>query len=101
MRDWSLRREYCRCNLVAWVEHGCATHLFLRWVAHPCSTHSTSPPHSSCAVVLPSATSNSLNSGTHIAEIVNPNAPAMTKNGNSGSVDSSLPGFETMMLMTQ
>lgn len=58
--------------------------------------------HSSFAtVVRPSATSNSLNSGTSIAAIVKPKAVASVRNGTSGSADSSVPGFAMSTFVTQ
>src|SRR5262249_42960570 len=59
------------------------------------------PVHSLAPVVRPRAMSNSLSSGTSIAKSVKPKAPAMTKNGISGSDDSGLPGWPTSTLMTQ
>src|SRR5262249_17983782 len=51
-------------------------------------------------VVLPSATSNSLTSGTSIAATAKPKAPAMARSGLSGSAVSGEPGLATRMSIT-
>ena len=56
--------------------------------------------NSPARVVLPSATSNSLNSGTSIAATVNPKHVVVTKNGIIGSTDSSEPGLATRIVIT-
>ena len=57
--------------------------------------------HSPWALVCrPMATSNSLNSGTSMAARVKPNAPPVTRNGISGSVDSASPGLPMRTLVT-